>query len=70
MTNPMSANQDDIDKGYQFVPQQRGCSAEEIAKGVTYLASNAASYCNGTELVIDGGMTAGVYFPGLPGTPT
>ena len=70
MTNPMSANQDDVDKGYGFVPLQRGCSAAEIAKGVTYLASNAASYCNGTELVIDGGMTAGVYFPGLPGTPT
>ena len=69
MTNPDKAPQKDVDKGYGFVPMQRGCQPEEIARGVTYLASDAASYCNGTELVIDGGMTSGVYFPGLPGSP-
>tara|TARA_B110001454_G_C12706492_1_gene428802 strand:- start:336 stop:1160 length:825 start_codon:yes stop_codon:yes gene_type:complete len=69
MTNPGKAPQKDVDKGFGFVPMQRGCQPEEIARGVTYLASDAASYCNGTELVIDGGMTTGVYFPGLPGSP-
>ena len=69
MTNPGKAPQEDVDKGFGFVSMQRGCQPEEIARGVTYLASDAASYCNGTELVIDGGMTTGVYFPGLPGSP-
>jgi 3alpha(or 20beta)-hydroxysteroid dehydrogenase len=69
MTNPGNAPQKEVDKGFGFVPMQRGCQPEEIARGVTYLASDAASYCNGTELVIDGGMTTGVYFPGLPGSP-
>jgi NAD(P)-dependent dehydrogenase (short-subunit alcohol dehydrogenase family) len=31
----------------------------EIAKGVLYLASEDASFCTGTHLVIDGGWTAG-----------
>jgi len=69
MTNPGEASQEDVDQGYKFVPSQRGCSPEEIANGVTYLASDAAAYCNGTELAIDGGMTAGLYFRGLPGSP-
>lgn len=31
---------------------------EEIAAGIVYLASSAASFMTGTELIIDGGMTA------------
>jgi len=69
MTNPLEQTQEELDRSYHFVPAQRGSQPSEIAHGVTYLASDAASYCNGTELVIDGGMTAGVYFPGLPGSP-
>lgn len=33
-------------------------NADEIATGVVYLASPAASFMTGSELVIDGGMTA------------
>jgi 3(or 17)beta-hydroxysteroid dehydrogenase len=32
--------------------------AEDVAGGVAYLASDDAAYVTGTELVIDGGMTA------------
>lgn len=39
------------------VPLQRFGEAEEVANAVTFLSSNAASYVNGIELEIDGGMS-------------
>jgi len=33
-------------------------TADEIASGIVYLSSPAASFVTGSELVIDGGMTA------------
>jgi NAD(P)-dependent dehydrogenase (short-subunit alcohol dehydrogenase family) len=32
--------------------------AEDIARGILYLASDDSSFMTGSELVIDGGMTA------------
>lgn len=42
----------------QASPMGRIATADEIAKGIFYLASDNASYVTGTELVIDGGFTA------------
>jgi len=39
-------------------PMGRGGEPEEIANGVTFLASDRASFITGSELVIDGGYTA------------
>jgi NAD(P)-dependent dehydrogenase (short-subunit alcohol dehydrogenase family) len=40
------------------LPMGRAGSADEVAYGVLYLASDEASYVTGSELVIDGGTTA------------
>lgn len=41
-----------------LVPMARLGSAEEMAAGITFLASRDASYITGTALVLDGGVTA------------
>lgn len=42
----------------QWVPAGRAGTAEEVAAGVAFLASDDASYITGHALLIDGGMTA------------
>lgn len=69
MTNPFGDSQEDMDKRLPGTPIQRYARPEEIARGVLFLASEAGSYCLGTELHIDGGVTAGYYFETLPGSP-
>jgi 3-oxoacyl-[acyl-carrier protein] reductase len=43
-------------------PTGRMAKPEEIARGVAFLASPAASFVTGTNLVIDGALTRGVQF--------
>lgn len=42
-------------------PIDRIGSPQEVASMVTYLLSDAASYCTGAEFVVDGGSLAGTY---------
>ena len=41
------------------VPLGKAGEASEIADGILFLASDMSSHMTGSELVIDGGMTAG-----------
>ena len=49
---------ENLDVAERLAPMRRAGTAEEMAYGCLYLASDEASYCNGTVLVIDGGTTA------------
>jgi NAD(P)-dependent dehydrogenase (short-subunit alcohol dehydrogenase family) len=49
---------DDPEMAERLTPMRRAGTPEEMAYGCLYLASDEASYCNGTLLVIDGGTTA------------
>lgn len=42
-----------------IAPMGRTGHVDDIARGVLFLASDASSYMTGSELVIDGGITAG-----------
>lgn len=41
-----------------LIPMGRGGEAREVANAVLFLASEDASFCNGINLVVDGGQTA------------
>jgi 3alpha(or 20beta)-hydroxysteroid dehydrogenase len=42
------------------IPLGRVGSVDEVAAAVLYLTSDASAFCTGTELILDGGATAGV----------
>jgi len=49
---------DDPVAAAQITPMARAGTPEEMANGCLFLASDEASYCNGSILVIDGGTAA------------
>jgi NAD(P)-dependent dehydrogenase (short-subunit alcohol dehydrogenase family) len=49
-----------------ITPMERMGRASEIASAVAFLASPAASYVSGTDLLVDGGTVAGVAAVGGP----
>lgn len=69
MSNHSGAPRIEIDKQYGNVPMQRIGGPEEVAAASAFLASDESSYCHGTEIVVDGGMTVGTYYMGFPGSP-
>ncbi|ANJ74936.1 glucose 1-dehydrogenase [Ralstonia insidiosa] len=69
MSNPTGAPLEEVNQGYRHVPAQRVGDPDEVARATLFLASDEASYCHGSELAVDGGMAAGSYYPGLPGSP-
>jgi 3alpha(or 20beta)-hydroxysteroid dehydrogenase len=58
-------DQSNKDAGYRHQPIGRIGKPEEVARLVTFLASDESSYSTGAEFLIDGGMTAGLAFPGF-----
>jgi NAD(P)-dependent dehydrogenase (short-subunit alcohol dehydrogenase family) len=57
--NRSNAPIDPRERAAAVVPLTRVGEAQDIANGVVFLCSEAASYVTGQELVIDGGLTAG-----------
>jgi NAD(P)-dependent dehydrogenase (short-subunit alcohol dehydrogenase family) len=58
MTKPGHANPEVARQRIEATPLGRFGTPADIAAGCLYLASDEASWVTGTELVIDGGMTA------------
>tara|TARA_B100000315_G_C14589961_1_gene595226 strand:+ start:4250 stop:5017 length:768 start_codon:yes stop_codon:yes gene_type:complete len=56
--NPDDPQGEDFIRKYSFnTPMKRMAHTEEMIGAILYLASNAASYTTGQNIVIDGGMT-------------
>lgn len=69
MTNHDGSSREKVNERFADVPLQRVGAPEEVAAATLFLASDEASYIAGAEVVVDGGMTAGFYYPGFPGAP-
>lgn len=69
MTNPNGVAREVLDPHYTMVPMQRTGAPEEVAAATLFLASDEASYINGAEIAVDGGLVIGQYYQGFPGAP-
>lgn len=55
----LSAAPEEVHKDWiEGTPAKRLCTPEEVAKAFIYLASSESSYCNGTQLILAGGVMA------------
>lgn len=69
MGNPGQRSRDEVNQGFANIALQRVGDPAEVAAATLFLASDESSYMVGAEIVVDGGMTAGHYYVGLPGAP-
>lgn len=67
--NPTGRVGEELQSSYVGVPMQRIGEPEDVAHVTLFVASDEAAYMTGAELAVDGGWSAGTYYPGLPGTP-
>jgi 3alpha(or 20beta)-hydroxysteroid dehydrogenase len=65
MIRPQGAETLDFDAMLKHNPIPRCGSVEDVAALVAFLASDESAYITGTEIVIDGGLIAGVTLPNL-----
>ena len=49
-----------VQKRHEQVPMGRMGTAQDVANAALFLVSDEASYITGTELVVDGGVTASI----------
>jgi 3-oxoacyl-[acyl-carrier protein] reductase len=65
---PGLVNTDFIPAGAEMaaagIPARRIAEPAEVARCVSFLASEEAAYVTGTLLPVDGGLTAGIPIPG------
>ncbi len=68
--NPGGRTGAELQANYRGVPLRRIGLPEEVARVSVFVASDDASYMNGAELAVDGGWSAGIYYPHMPGSPS
>lgn len=57
MSQPPFVHQELLDAWKPLFPMKRMCKPEELIPAVLYLASPAAGYTTGSDLIVDGGYT-------------
>ena len=63
ITNGPGFADDDMEAYVRSIPMRRRGAPEEVASVVAFLAGNDSSYVTGADVLVDGGMGAGVSTP-------